>query len=492
MNARSIRNFVLFSIHVFALIVWVTPEGSTVVAETVASESKRPNVLFIAVDDLRPELASYGKTSIKSPNIDRLAANGVKFDRAYCMVPTCGASRASLFSGLRPTPSRFVSYTARIDQDAPNIEPMHTCFKNSGYYTQSIGKILHFTADRVEGWSQEPWRPTSSKSARAPIPGWNDPKDLDRLVASNRRQRHLPFGAFDVADEVLRDGQIASEAIAELKARTESDQPFFMAVGFLKPHLPFEAPLKYWQLHDPDTIELPENYYPPKNAPSEAIHSFGELRSYVGVPAKGPVTDEMARTLIHGYAACVSYTDAQIGRVLNALNELGLTENTIIVLWGDHGWNLGEHTLWCKHCTFENAMRVPLIISTPGRRSGETTRSLTETIDIYPTLCDLAGIEKPKHLAGESLVQVLDSPEADGEPFAIGRFKSGDTIRTDRWRYTEYAPGARNGNNHVTQRMLYDLQADPEENVNVVDAPENSEIVQTLSRQLAKNKGKDR
>ena len=460
---------------------------------TMFVQGDRPNVLFIAVDDLRPELSSYGQSQIISPHIDRLAASGTRFERAYCMVPTCGASRASLFSGRRPTPDRFVRFTAKIDEDSPNTTTLHSQFKNNGYETYSLGKILHFPDDQSEGWTESPWRPNrDDPNIHAEIKGWNNPSNLEELIEQSRNKR-LPFASFDVDDNDLGDGKTASEAVRRIHALAQKDSPFFLAVGFFKPHLPFNAPKKYWDLYDNVPIDLPENYFVPQGAPDEAIHNFGELRNYAAVPKTGPVSNEMARTLIRGYYACVSYTDAQVGRLLDALDATGLSENTIVVLWGDHGWNLGEHTLWCKHCTFETSMRAPLIIRTPGQiqsGKGNSTQALAEFIDIYPTLCDLAGIESPDHLDGESLVPLMRDSSYKGKGFAIGRFRNGDTIRTDRWRYTEYTASQDAGEGSVVSRMLYDHSKDPDENRNLANLPEYKTIVSELSRSLNSKKGR--
>ena len=441
----------------------------------------RPNVLFIAVDDLRPEILSFGRDTMVTPHIDRLVKTGVGFERAYCMVPTCGASRASLFTGIRPARNRFVSYTARADKDAPGITTLNTHFKNHGYHTASLGKILHFPADNEHGWSEAPWRPKAETYALAASKGGGRKR--------NGKTRGKPYEAADVPDDFYADGKTAGEAIARMKRLAKANQPFFLAVGFLKPHLPFVAPQKYWDLYPAKSISLPDNYYPPKYAPEIAIHNSGELRSYAGVPAKGPVSDEMALSMIRGYRACVSYADAQIGRLLDALEELKLDRNTIVVLWGDHGWNLGEHTLWCKHSCFETSMNAPLVFRAPsltGSQAGRNTTALAEFIDIYPTLCDLAGIPKPAHLHGASLVPVLTGTKASVKSAAIGRFVAGDTIRTDRYRLTLY----RDKRGNVTDRMLYDHQTDPHENLNIARLPENAALVARLSRQLLSEMGR--
>ncbi len=419
----------------------------------------RPNVLFIAVDDLRPELACYGRKHIHSPNIDRLATTGVLFERAYCMVPTCGASRASLMTGIRPARNRFVSYLTRADQDAPGITTFNTQFRKNGYYTVSLGKVFHHASDSAEGWSEPAWRTKG-------IPWYQRPENHElhtERQKQGRRKRGPAWESADVADNAYADGVIAERAIADLQRLKDREEPFFLAVGFLKPHLPFIAPQKYWDLYDHDDIRLPDNYHAPKDAPQESIHSSGEMRAYAGIPAKGPVSDETARNLIHGYYACVSYADAQIGKLLDELDRLELTENTIVVLWGDHGWNLGEHTLWCKHSCYETSMQIPLIVRAPGIDGGQRRTGLIESIDVYPSLCELAGLPLPDHLQGRSFARLLKDADAEWKSAAVGRFQNGDTIRTDKYRFTEYTDkrGKR------TSQMLYDHVADPGENVNV-------------------------
>jgi arylsulfatase A-like enzyme len=449
---------------------------------SIEGDAERPNVLFIAVDDLRPELRCYGKPLIHSPNLDALASSGVLFERAYCMVPTCGASRASLMTGLRPSRTRFVTYLTRADEDAPGIATLNTHFKRNGYYTVSNGKVFHHREDAGAGWSEPAWRPTAGSyrlKASQSVQG--------RRGAKGKRLRGPAYESSDSADNEYADGMIATKAVDDLRRLADHDGPFFLAVGFMKPHLPFVAPKKYWDLYDPNAITLPENYRVPSGAPDEAIHSSGELRAYSGIPPKGPVSEQTARSLIHGYYACVSFADAQIGRVLDELERLELQDQTIVVLWGDHGWNLGDHTLWCKHSCFESSMHAPLIIRAPGINGGTKTGALTEFIDLYPTLCDLAGIEKPSHLQGHSLVGLMNDPMAPGKNAAIGRFQSGDTIRTDRYRFSEYTT---TGGAPVAN-MLYDHESDPLENENLAARSENLATVRSLSKELNTRKGRD-
>ena len=447
-----------------------------------AFAAERPNVLFIAVDDLRPELACYGKQHIHSPNIDRLATGGVLFERAYCMVPTCGASRASLMTGIRPTRRRFVDYLTWAEKDAPGITTMNTHFRQNGYYTLSLGKVFHHPKDNAEGWSKPAWRPKG-------IPWYRRPENHE-LHEKRRKQENRKRGpaweSADVPDNAYADGVLAERALANLRRLNAEDQPFFLAVGFFKPHLPFIAPKKYWDLYDHEKIQLPDNYHVPKDAPKESIHTSGELRAYAGIPAKGAVSNEAARNLIRGYYACVSYTDALIGKLLDELDRLDLADNTIVVLWGDHGWNLGEHTLWCKHSCYETSMQIPLIVRAPGIKGGQRRPGLIESIDLYPSLCELAGLPLPEHLQGRSFATLMKEPIAKWQSVAVGRYRNGDTIRTDTLRFTEYT----NTQGQLTSRMLYDHDADPNENMNVSSS--RRELALELTDELRKRMGRDK
>lgn len=446
-----------------------------------ASAADRPNVVFIAVDDLRPELGCYGRKQIHSPNIDRLAKSGVLFERAYCMVPTCGASRASLMTGIRPARGRFVSYLTIAEEDAPGITTFNTHFRRHGYHTVSLGKVFHNPNDNAEGWSETAWRPKG-------VPWYRRAENHDlheRRQKLGSRKRGPAWESAAVEDNAYADGVIAERAVADLNRLNRKGEPFFLAVGFLKPHLPFIAPRKYWDLYDHENIQLPDNYHPPRDAPKESIHTSGELRAYAGIPARGPVSNETARNLIHGYYACVSYTDALIGKLLTELDRLELSENTIVVLWGDHGWNLGEHTLWCKHSCYETSMQIPLIVKAPGINGDQRRSNLVESIDLYPTLCELAGLPLPKHLQGRSLVALMHDRDATWKSAAVGRFKNGDTIRTDAFRFTEYTD--RKGKR--ISSMLYDHNADPGENVNVVAG--HKERASSMAVNLHKLMGRD-
>ena len=435
----------------------------------------QPNVLFMPIDDLRPQLYCYGQTQMQTPNIDRLAAQGTLFQRAYCQVPVCGATRASLLTGIRPERDRFVSYDTWADKDVPGVLTLPEHFRNNGYAALSNGKVFHHRMDTAErSWSETPWYPAFKGSWR------NYQREENQAIEIEKRGRGPAFECADVPDNAYIDGQVADQTIADLHRLKDASQPFFLAAGFIKPHLPFNAPRKYWDLYRRDGISLAENPFRPENAPDAALHSWGELRSYFDVPKQGPLSDEMARTLIHGYYAATSYMDAQVGRVLDSLEELGLAENTVIVLWGDHGWQLGEHSLWCKHCNFDTSLNAPLIVTAPEFTGEQVSNALVEFIDVYPTLCELADLPLPTHLEGTSLAPLLEQPERDWKKAAFSRYGGGDSIRTDQYLYTEWT----NKDGKRTARMLYDHQADPEENVNISEEPENQKTVEQLSRML--------
>lgn len=448
------------------------------------TSSQRPNVLFIAVDDLRPELATYGKTWIHSPHIDALARRGSRFSRAYCNVPVCGASRASVLSGLRPRRDRFRDFSTRLDEDAPAALSLPRHLRQQGYETISLGKVYHHADDDLAAWSHTPWRPEEDKTAFLDYQAVANQELYAQNQREGKRTRGLAYEAVAGPDSIYFDGKISYEAVRQLQRLSKGEQPFFLAVGFMKPHLPFNAPQSYWDLYNPNDIPLATNAYRPRQAPPQAMHSFGELRNYAQIPQEGPLMDTaLVRKLVHGYAACVSYTDAQIGRVLDELKRLGLDKNTIVVLWGDHGYQLGEHGLWCKHCTFHNALHVPLIIAAPGLPAGQTIAALTEYVDIYPTICALTDTPPPPHLEGRSLLPLLHNPRAEYKEAVFARWQAADAIRTDRYLFTEWydKQGA------VVARMLYDHARDPEENVNVAEDPAYRQVVQDLHRQLARH-----
>ena len=462
------KNTLLFSMILFFQLM----NGSCLAERSKMETDPKTNVLFIAVDDLRLQAGLFGQNQIQTPVLDQLGDEGLVFSRAYCSVPVCGASRASLLSGLRPTSKRFINYHTWKDKDAPDAISLPAYFKQNGYTSLSRGKIYHHIEDDLEAWSEEPWDVSNGAN-------WRDYVQEENIALQNNpdvKAGHA-YECVDVEDNAYRDGKFAEKAIADLKRFKKTGEPFFLAVGFVKPHLPFNAPKKYWDQYNADEIKLADNPLMPKDAPKEAAHTWGELRAYYGIPKKGPVSDELARKLIHGYYACVSYTDAQIGKVLDELKKTGLDKNTIVVLWGDHGWHLGEHGLWCKHCNFDRVMNAPLMIKAPGKAKGAKTETLAEFIDIYPTLCDLAGLQKPKHLDGKSLVPVLNDPSTTHKDAVYSRYQEGESLITKDYLYTKWIKDG-----EFVSEMLYDHKNDPQENINVVELPEYKEIVKKMSR----------
>jgi iduronate 2-sulfatase len=459
----------------------------------ISRAAERPNVLLICVDDLKPMLGCYGDATVKSPNIDALAARGMQFNRAYCNQAVCSPSRNALLTGLRPTTLGIYDLATNFRVAAPDAMTLPQYFKQHGYRTEGMGKIFHRghgNGEDAASWSVPFWnadvvryaleenKPAGRKSREAAlfdnVPG----------AEANKLPKGAPYESADVPDNKYPDGQVADEAIKRLEnaAKTPA-QPFFLAVGFVKPHLPFCAPKKYWDLYDPASLKLAERATPPEGAPAFAPTSWGELRNYAGMPEKGPVPDEDARKLIHGYHAAVSYMDAQVGRVIAKLDELGLAKNTIVVLWGDHGWHLGDHGMWCKHTNYEEATRIPLIVVDPRAKNGRgKSEQLVESIDIYPTLCDLAKLPIPNGLDGRSFARYVNLPNYP-ERFKLAVmhvYPRGDRIgrafRTNRHRLVEWkVPGAPR---ETAELELYDYEKDPGETKNM--AGEQPRMVKEL------------
>jgi arylsulfatase A-like enzyme len=435
----------------------------------------KPNILFIAVDDLRPELNFYGAKHIKSPNLDQLAASSLVFNRAYCNIPVCGASRTSLLTGTRPTRNRFIDYATMKDNDYPEAISLPMLLKQNGYKTISNGKIYHNKNDDARAWDEN-WRA---------VPLWNYALKESQEIRK-KTKRGLPFESADVHDSVYVDGKLALKVMQDLQKLKDSKEPFFLTMGVSKPHLPFCAPKKYWDLYDRDTIELPESYVQSKSTPRSTFHNYEELRNYENIPKKGDLPEDLAKELIHGYYAAVSYIDAQIGLVLDELEKTGLAENTIVILWGDHGYNLGDHKLWSKHVMFETALRSPLIIKVPGKTKGENTAVITEFIDVYPSLCELVGLEVPNTVEGKSFVPIINGKKSD-KNWAVSKFKDAVTLIKGDLFYTEWTDDV----GVAYERMLFDHKTDPLELDNLAEKPQYKEIVAQLSLELHQKWGED-
>lgn len=464
-----------------------------------AESAPRPHVLLICVDDLKPALGCYGDTVAKTPHLDQLAARGMRFDLAYCNQAVCAPSRNSLLVGARSTTLGIYALDRNFRRAVPDAVTLPQYFRQHGYLAESIGKIFHIghgNHDDDASWSRPP--------LHAQLIEYLDPKNsadgqLTREEAyfTNKelgRIHELPRGAawekLPAEDNAYCDGRLAETAITRLQqAAREPAQPLFLALGFVRPHLPFTPPQKYWDLYDPAAFTFPRRRRPPEGAPAYAGKTLGELNNYTPIPQHPPLDEATRRQLMHGYYAGVSYVDAQIGRVLDELDRLSLADKTLIVLWGDHGWHLGDLGMWTKHTNYEQANRIPLLIIAPGVAApGSSTRQLAETVDIYPTLAELAGLPAPKvpqPLDGLSLVPVLRDPQKRLRDHAYHCFPRGErmgrAIRTERHRLVEWkVPGAPP---ETADLELYDYEAPLPEAKNL--AAEQPEITAQLRRILA-------
>ncbi|MDF7824518.1 sulfatase [Pontiellaceae bacterium B12227] len=449
--------------------------------------AQKPNVLFIAIDDLRPELNCYGAHQIKSPNIDTLANNGIRFDRAYTQFAICSVSRTTLLTGVRPDGLGIYDLGTFFRTKAPDIVTLPQRFIQAGYAVEGMGKIYHTghgNSDDELSWSRPTWLPQAMVAGREKISAGN----RTELQTTYPRCEGIPvpWAEFALPESDHDDALVATHAIERMTAL--KDQPFFLAVGFVKPHLPFVAPKKYWDLYDPSQIEIPSSDKPDVEhfafASWDSIN--GELRKYYGMPAKGLMPDEDSRKLIQGYYACVSFVDAQVGRLVDALKQLDLYNNTIIVLWGDHGYKLGEYGDWCKHTNFEIDTHIPLIIAGPGIKKDAVTDAMVETVDLYPTLCEFVGLSIPDNLQGSSFLPVLETPSTMWNAVAFNQFPRGlgdgevmgRSMRTDRYRYTRWS---RMSDGTTVGEEVYDHSGPGLEMDNLAAKPENRDLVKKLS-----------
>lgn len=507
---------------------------------SVAQQKSKPNILFIAIDDLKPILGCYGNTQIKTPNIDRLARMGTVFMRNYVQQAVCGPTRASLMTGKRPDYTQIWDMKVRMRDINPNILSLPQYLLSQGYSTQGIGKVYdprcvdkdldkpswsvsyYKTDDKyygsygepAEGRYQDPeTKALVEKYIKEALKAGKTKAEANEYVQTKIKPS---VECIDVPDHAYTDGSNVLQAIDILKQLKNSTQPFFFAVGISKPHLAFIAPKKYWDLYKREEMPLAPFQQEAKNSPAVAYHNAGELRGYTDIPPLLSFTDQKPygvtlpvdkqRELIHGYYAAVSYTDANVGRLLNALDSLDLTKNTIIVLWGDHGWHLGDHNIWCKHTNFEQATHAPLIIAAPGI-SPNKTNSLSEHVDIFPTLCDLAGVKIPTVLDGKSLVPLMKNPSATVKKYAVSQYPRSSTgaederlgyadantmgysIRTKQYRYTVWMGKGFRSNKPFDPKLviateLYDYQNDPLEKVNVAGEKKYQTIAKEMNGKM--------
>jgi arylsulfatase A-like enzyme len=515
-------------------------------AQTEKKAPEKPNILFIAIDDLKPVLGCYGDPIIKTPNIDRIAKNGTVFLQNYVQQAVSGPTRASVMTGMRPDYTGVWDLKTKMRDVNPDIVSLPQYLITQGYSTQGIGKIYdQRCVDKkmdVPSWSvpyynyfktQEKY--FSSQTGMPALGAYQLPQTKE--LAEKYRKEAITKGiaedeieayiskfvkpsveCADVPDNAYNDGANvlrAKEILAKLKT---DNKPFFFAVGFSKPHLPFVSPKKYWDLYNRDEMPVAKFQEKSKNGPDIAYHNAGELRQYSDIPALTEFTDQKdfgltlplnkQKELIHGYYAAVSYTDAQIGILLHAMDSLGLLKNTIVILWGDHGWHLGDHNLWCKHTNFEQATHAPLIVSAPWIKPS-VSKSMTEFVDIFPTLCDLANVPIPTHLDGKSLMPVMKNPDLKVKEFSTSQYPRagsdaetgrlgfaegkcmGYSIRTEQYRYTIWMKDNFRTNrifdkNLVVATELYDYQKDPDETINVVSEKTYEKIAKELNGKMLK------
>lgn len=523
---------------IFSGIIIASVFGSV---KVVSQTTTQPNILFIAIDDLKPLLGCYGNTIVKTPNIDRLAKRGTVFLQNYCQQAVCGPTRASLMTGMRPDYTKVWDLKTRMRDVNPDIISLPQYFKSQGYSTQGIGKVYDPRCVDSEidkpSWSV-PYYKTNKKYypkelGEPALTRYQNPatKQLAAQYAREAAAKGLKGSeandyvttkvrptteSEDVPDHAYNDGANTLQAKDILIQLSKQSGPFFLAVGLAKPHLPFVAPKKYWDLYQRDQLPVAEFQNKPADAVNIAFHNAGEIRAYTDIPAvlstandKGfgiTLPADKQKELIHGYYASISYTDANVGILLNTLDSLGITDNTIIVLWGDHGWHLGDHNLWCKHSNFEQATRAPLIIAAPGLAK-KPTKSPSEFVDIFPTLCDLSGIPVPAHLQGKSLVPLMKNPDASVKTFSVSQYpRSGQTaenerlgyagtnvmgysIRTDRYRYTIWMKNGYRSTDPFSAALLvgselYDYEKDPLEKVNFTGSTSYKKIKATLHQQM--------
>ncbi|MFV1883252.1 MAG: sulfatase [Balneola sp.] len=457
-------------------------------------EQNQNNILFISIDDLRPELGAYGKTHIHSPNIDALASEGMVFKKAYVQQAVCGPSRTSILTGLRPDGNKVTINPLHFRTTVPDVITLPQHFKNNGYHAVNIGKIYHGhdgTYNDSLSWSEPWWNapPMYTNNIR----GYLSYDNQQILAEINENIDGINYHASyweaeDVPDNAYPDGMVVEKAI-DVMHRIK-DEPFFLAVGIEKPHLPFTCPKKYWDLYDPSTIELAENYYPTKGETPYTTGNWGDLVHYYDSPSPETITDDIARNVIHGYYACTSYADALVGQLLDALEEFGLKENTIVVLWGDHGWKLGEHFMWSKSTNYEIDANAPIIISYPDmEHKGTSTDAMVEFVDLYPTLADLAQLDLPSHLQGTSFVPVLENPSLEWKETVFSQYPRengkvmGYSMKTNDYRYIRWE-NAETG--EILDRELYDHNKDYQENFNIAKLPESQPIIQNLDNHFEK------
>lgn len=479
-----------------------------------ANAEKKPNVLFIIVDDLKPNLGCYGDTVAKTPNFDRLAKQGTIFTKAYTNQAVCGPSRCSTFTSLRPDRTKVHDLKTDFLAESPWVVSLPEHLKENGYTTVGSGKLFHGgRSDKI--MNQRAWDTLVDLDALPfnsnfpePAKHYQNPKSQkayqDSIAAGEKGYFKLTKAlkdakanpsteCLDIPDDAYADGAISKQSVKWIDALSNKDKPFFIAAGFKKPHLAFTAPKKYWDLYQRDELPLASYQKAPAGAPSYASHTWGELKSYCDIDPSKPVPEAKQRELIHGYYACVSYIDAQLGKLLDELEKKEQLENTVIVLWSDHGWHLGDHGIWCKHSNYEQATHSVLMFAGPGVKKNQKAASPVELIDIFPTICELTNTPNIKNLDGVSLVPALQSADAKVRDIAISQYPRhktmGYALRDSQFRYVAWV-----ANDDIKQPLsalgeirdeeLYDLSNDPSEKQNIASNIEQKQKIESFRKAL--------
>ena len=477
MNSPRMSPFSLAKICLFICIPCIF------IACAFEEKKDKPNILFIAIDDLRLELNCYGADHIHSPNIDQLASDGVRFTHAYVQQAICMASRASILSGIRPEHQEIYT-TKSVHELMPEVLTMNKFFANNGYTIAACGKIYHHGIDRKEQFGDAYMDPEQTWTGR----GYVSQESIDKIALNTEHNRGPAYESADVPDSIYRDGINTLHALRRLESLKKEGESFFLAVGLTKPHLPFVAPRKYWDLYPESSIEMPVVREMPENANEYTMRPGGELTSYFGIPGSfEKIDDSLTLKLRRGYFACVSYVDAQVGMLLDQLDKLGLRKNTIVVLWGDHGFKLGDYSRWCKWSNMTLDTRIPFIFSVPDGIKGGVCTTPVEALDMYPTLAELCGLTLPSHLEGQSLVENLKNPELEQDRYVFtiwpqnrDRYDKtimGYSVKNKQFNYVEWV---KLSSGEVLELELYDHEKDPNESRNVIGEAEYSEIAAEL------------
>jgi iduronate 2-sulfatase len=446
------------------------------------------NILFISIDDLRTELNCYGASHIKSPNIDRLAAQGVRFENAHVQQAICMASRASIMTGIRPEKHGIYTGLA-VDDVLPETLTINKYFEQNGYNIASCGKIYHHKIDTKKQFGENEIKSKGTWTGR----GYVTPEAIEKITLNTKYNRGPAYEFAPVNDTIYKDGLNTQNALKKMEELSKDNVPFFLSVGLSKPHLPFVAPKKYWDMYPSSTIKITEIRKRPKNGYDKAIRTGGELKNYYGMPELfNEIDDNLALTLRRAYYACISYADAQVGKLLDKLEDLRIRDKTIVILWSDHGYKLGDYNSWCKWTNMHLDTNIPLIFSIPEGKRNSVSKTPVAALDIYPTLVELNGLQKPNHLDGKSIVTLLKNPEIQRErvvfsiwPINRNDYKKtiiGYAAKTARFNYVEWI---KIGSGEMVGRELFDHRKDPNETLNLIDNIEYAETINFLAKKVS-------